>query len=319
MAIINEKFKDKLRNPQSKLNETSASQYEDTFDKQAEICIQIFSKPICVLSGAAGTGKTTVIKAIVENIERVHGQAAGFLLMAPTGKAAERIKTQTEKDSSTIHSFLTSNGWLNKNFTLKRRGGSKGQDVNTIIIDECSMIDLNLFATLLRSINWNSVQRLILVGDPNQLPPIGRGKVFSDTIEWLNQEYPDNVGVLRENIRQLVNQAEGNGCGILDLAELFIQERQSDMGDGAAPDTLKWKKEELFSKIMEEGNGNIDKDLAVYFWQEQADLESLLRNVLIQDMEVITGMEDFSGPDKLWQQAIQKPDSSSNPDIIHIF
>ena len=184
LAITKERFKKNLRNPESKLNDTASEQYEDILDKQADICIQIFSKPICVLSGAAGTGKTTVIKAIVENIERVHGQAAGFLLMAPTGKAAERIKTQTDKNSSTIHSFLASNGWLNKNFTLKRVGGGKGQDVNTIIIDECSMIDLNLFATLLRSINWNSVQRLILVGDPNQLPPIGRGKVFADTIEY---------------------------------------------------------------------------------------------------------------------------------------
>ena len=287
-------------------------------DKQADICMQIFSKPICVLSGAAGTGKTTVIKAIVENIERVHGQAAGFLLMAPTGKAAERIKTQTEKNSSTIHSYLASNGWLNKNFTLKRKGGSKGQDVNTIIIDECSMIDLNLFATLIRSINWNSVQRLILVGDPNQLPPIGRGKVFSDTIEWLNQEYPENVGVLSENIRQLVNRVEGNGCGILDLAELFIQEKQSDMEDTGAADTLKQKKEELFTKIMENGNGDIDKDLAVYFWKEQADLETLLRDVLTQDMEAMTGMAEYSGLDKLWQQAIRKADGTSNPDAIQI-
>ena len=149
------------------------------------------------------------------------------------------------------------------------------------------MIDLNLFATLIRSINWNSVQRLILVGDPNQLPPIGRGKVFSDTIEWLNQEYPENVGVLCENIRQLVNRVEGNGCGILDLAELFIQEKQSDMEDTGAADTLKQKKEELFTKIMENGNGDIDKDLAVYFWKEQADLETLLRDVLTQDMEAI--------------------------------
>lgn len=176
MAITKEKFKKKLRNPESRLNETASEQYEAILDKQADICMQIFSKPICVLAGAAGTGKTTVIKAIVENIERVHGQAAGFLLMAPTGKAAERIKTQTEKNSMTIHSYLAGNGWLNRNFTLKRVGGSKGQDVNTIIIDECSMIDLNLFAALVRSINWNSVQRLILVGDPNQLPPIGRGK-----------------------------------------------------------------------------------------------------------------------------------------------
>lgn len=191
MAITKEKFKKKLRNPESRLNETASEQYEAILDKQADICMQIFSKPICVLAGAAGTGKTTVIKAIVENIERVHGQAAGFLLMAPTGKAAERIKTQTEKNSMTIHSYLAGNGWLNRNFTLKRVGGSKGQDVNTIIIDECSMIDLNLFAALVRSINWNSVQRLILVGDPNQLPPIGRGKVFSDTIAFI--EYRDSL------------------------------------------------------------------------------------------------------------------------------
>ena len=318
MAITKEKFKSGLRNPESKLNETAARQYEDILDKQADVCMQIFSKPICVLSGAAGTGKTTVIKAIVENIERVHGQAAGFLLMAPTGKAAERMKTQTEKSSSTIHSFLAGNGWLNKNFTMKRKGGSKGQDVNTIIIDECSMIDLNLFATLLRSINWNSVQRLILVGDPNQLPPIGRGKVFSDTIEWLKREYPENVGVLSENIRQLVNRAEDNGCGILDLAELFIQEKQSDMEDTAAADALKRKKEELFTKIMENGNGDIDKDLAVYFWREQADLENVLRDVLTKDMETMTDMRDYSGPDKLWQQAIRREDGTSNPDAIQI-
>lgn len=318
MAVTREKFKNKLRNPESKLNEVAADRYDDILDKQADICMQIFAKPICVLSGAAGTGKTTVIKSIVENIERVHGLAAGFLLMAPTGKAAERIKMQTEKNSSTIHSFLAGNGWINKNFTLKRKGGSKGQDVNTIIIDECSMIDLNLFATFLRSINWNSVQRLILVGDPNQLPPIGRGKVFSDTIDWLNQEYPENVGVLRENIRQLVNRVEENGCGILDLAELFIQEKQSDMEDTRSTDALKRKKEELFTKIMENGNGDIDRDLAVYFWKEQTDLESVLKNVLIQDIESMTGMKDSSRPDQLWQQAIRNPDKTPNPEAVQI-
>ena len=208
--------------------------------------------------------------------------------------------------------------WLNKKFTLKRKGGSKGQDVNTIIIDECSMIDLNLFATLLRSINWNSVQRLILVGDPNQLPPIGRGKVFSDTIKWLKKEHPENVGVLSENIRQLVNRVEGNGCGILDLAELFIQEKQSDMNNASVADALKQKKEILFSKILENGNGDIDKDLAVYFWKEQEDLEKILRDVLIHDMESMTGMKDYAGLDKLWQQAIRKEDGSSNPDVIQI-
>ena len=66
MAITKEKFKKKLRNPESRLNETASEQYEAILDKQADICMQIFSKPICVLAGAAGTGKTTVIKAIVK-------------------------------------------------------------------------------------------------------------------------------------------------------------------------------------------------------------------------------------------------------------
>lgn len=318
MAITRDKFKSKLRNPESKLNEAASDQYEGILDKQADICMQIFAKPICVLSGPAGTGKTTVIKAIVENIERVHGQAAGFLLMAPTGKAAERIKTQTGKNSSTIHSFLASNGWLNQNLTLKQTGGCKGQEINTIIIDECSMIDLNLFATLLRSINWNSVQRLILVGDPNQLPPIGRGKVFSDTIGWLNREYPDNVGVLRENIRQLVNEVEGNGRGILDLAELFIQEKQSGLEDPSTAGILKRRKEQMFRKILADGNGDIDKDLGVYFWKEQADLESTLRNVIAQDMEKITGLTEYESLDKLWQAAIKDQDKKFNPDILQV-
>lgn len=320
LAISREKFKNKLRNPESKLNEAAPEQYEAILEKQADICMQIFSKPLCVLSGAAGTGKTTVIKAIVENIERVHGRAAGFLLMAPTGKAAERIKLQTGKDSSTIHSFLAGNGWLNENMTLKRTGGKQGQEVNTIILDECSMIDLNLFATLIRSINWNTVQRLILVGDPNQLPPIGRGRVFADTIDWLNREYPNNVGVLSENIRQLVNRVEKNGCGILDLAGLFIQEKQADEGGKSQAEDLKFRKEKLFEKILFQGNGDVDKDLGVYFWKEQEDLEETLYEAMVRDMESVTGLTEYGTVNDLWIAAIRdKEDSSrSNPDAIQV-
>ncbi len=77
------------------------------------------------------------------------------------------------------------------------------------------------------------------------------------------------------------------------------------MEDTGSADSLKKKKEELFTKILENGNGDIDKDLAVYFWKEQADLETLLRDVLTQDMEAMTGMAEYSGLDKLWQQAIR--------------
>lgn len=311
MTISPEKFKTTLRNDESKLldRDDTAEKYEFILDKQAEVCMQIFKKPICVLSGAAGTGKTTVIKAILDNIERVHGVGTSFLLMAPTGKAAERIKGQTGKPSSTIHSFLAKNGWLNKNMTLKRSGGAMSQDVNTLILDECSMIDLNLFAMLARAVNWNSVQRLILVGDPNQLPPIGRGKVFADTIEWLKSEdeYSTSVGILTENIRQLVNTVEGNGTGILDLANVFIQEKQTTRDNKDATVELKVEKEKIFTSILENGNGDVDKDLSVYFWQEQEDLEQLMRDRLVLDMNAKTGLSSSNDKEMhaLWEAAIK--------------
>lgn len=260
------------------------------------------------------------IRTILDNIERVHGAGTSFLLMAPTGKAAERIKTQTGKPSSTIHSYLAKNGWINENFTLKRIGGRDSQDINTIIIDECSMIDLNLMATLFRAINWNSIQRLILIGDPNQLSPIGRGRVFADTIEWLNAEYPQNVGTLTDNIRQLVNRVEGNGNGILNLAEIFIQEHQQ-LNDGNESARLKAEKESLFEQILESGNGDVDKDLGVYFWNEQEELESVLTNVMVRDMQQHTGMDVTATGmtfDKLWQQMIRDENGDSNPEIVQV-
>lgn len=319
MAITPDSFKKKLRVDDSPLVTKATERYESILDNQANICMQIFAKPLCVLSGAAGTGKTTVIKAILDNIERVHGAGTSFLLMAPTGKAAERIKTQTGKTSSTIHSYLAKSGWINKNFTFKNTGGKGGQDVNTIIIDESSMIDLRLFATLFRAINWNSVQRLILIGDPNQLPPIGRGKAFADTIAWLNEEYPGNVGTLTDNIRQLVNEVEGNGHGILDLADIFIQEHQQS-SDPELVTERKAKKEDLFEKIQLEGNGNVVKDLGVYFWNEQEELESLLTNVMIRDMQEVTKLDAAGGVDKLWQEMIRdkKERYKSNPEVVQV-
>lgn len=320
-AISAEKFKEKLKKKDSKLISKAGRRYEAILDKQAEICMKIFTKPLCVLSGAAGTGKTTVIRAIVENIKRVHGESTGFLLMAPTGKAAERIKNQTGERSTTIHSFLASNGWINDNFTLKRSGGRLSQDVNTIIVDECSMIDLNLFATLLRAINWNSIQRLILIGDPNQLPPIGRGRVFADTIAWLKAVYPENVGVLTENIRQLVNEVDGKGNGILKLANIFIQERQKSDEDPGTTDALKQEKEEIFEKIQMDGNGDIDKDLSVYFWHDQEELQKVLQTTMVQDMEEYTGwylQDEGMSLNKLWMQALKKEDDTPNPEELQI-
>lgn len=169
--VTEEHWHDYLYDPNSALAKKNPKEYEAAIREQVEVCRKVFTKPLCIISGAAGTGKTTVIKAIISAIVEAHGIGTSFQLLSSTGKAADRLREITGKNASTIHSFFAERGWLNDNFTFKRTSGKTEEGIKTYIIDEASMVDLSLAATLFRSINWASVQRLILVGDPNQLPP----------------------------------------------------------------------------------------------------------------------------------------------------
>ncbi len=304
-------FFELLKAPNSDLNNKAASEYEAALKRQAEVCVKIFNKPLCVISGAAGTGKTTIIKSIIKTVERVHGTGTSILLMAPTGKATERMKEKTKKSSSTIHSFLAQKGWQNDNMTFKRIGGTVESDISTIIIDECSMVDLNLFASLFRAVKWNNVQRLILIGDPNQLPPIGRGKVFADIIEWLRESYPENLGKLDINVRQLENRVIGKGNGILDLAEIFIQEKQSE-------DAYDKTKHEMMLKKVQD-SGVIDKDLSVYYWNNATGMEKLIRDTIIQDLQEDTGeVVEEKKEYLLWGAGCKKKNGKKDPTYLQV-
>ncbi len=303
-------FYNLLKDPNSSLNEKAPKEYSEALTGQAKVCLKVFTKPVCVISGAAGTGKTTILKSIIRGIEKAHGIGTGIILLAPTGKASVRMSEKTGKKSSTIHSFLAGNGWLNDNFTFKRYG-KEVDTISNLIIDECSMIDLSLFATLFRSINWNSVQRLILVGDPNQLPPIGRGKVFNDIINWMKQECPDNLGKLDVNVRQLENRVKKSGNGILDLAEIYIQEKQ--IGESFN----KVQQETIFKKVQQ--GGEIDKDLTVHYWKEMSDLELMLKSVIIKDLEFETSSKAEVGKAyEVWGKAIRKGGTYPNPSYLQI-
>ena len=270
--ITAEKFKDILFESTSSL--ASIPEYGEAIQKQAEVCSEVFRKGLCVISGAAGTGKTSLVSRIIDKIKQTEGIGVSIKLLAPTGKAAERIREKAGQTATTIHSLIASGGWLNENMTFKRSGGKQDKEVNTVIIDETSMVDLSLLATLFRAISWNNVKRLILVGDPNQLPPIGRGKVFSDTIEWLRQNYPANVGELKYNIRQMENHINNRGTGIVDLAEILIQEKQNNIEKSV--------RESVLRKIQE--GDVVDKDLTVHYWQTADDLDKLIKQELIRDL-----------------------------------
>lgn len=169
--VTEKHWRDWLYESNSVLAKKNPAEYEKAIEGQIRVCQKIFTNPICVISGAAGTGKTTVISAIIKAIEKAHGSATAFQLLAPTGKAVDRMREKTGiQSASTIHSFLAKNGWMNDNLTFKRKGGKQEEVFSTFVIDESSMLDLELAAALFRAINWATVQRLIFVGDPNQLP-----------------------------------------------------------------------------------------------------------------------------------------------------
>lgn len=130
---------------------------------------------IFVLTGGPGTGKTTVVKGIINVLEK---GGCRILLAAPTGRAARRLAESSQREAKTVHRLLeytpTGNGFLfNKN-------DSEPLDAEAIIIDEASMLDINLMYNLLKAVPGGC--RLILVGDVDQLPSVGPGSVLKDII-----------------------------------------------------------------------------------------------------------------------------------------
>lgn len=145
----------------------------DTRQKQA--VMEAMNAKIFILTGGPGTGKTLTVSIIVECIKYIsqnkYHKKPNFRLVAPTGKAAERMTELTNEPASTIHRALS----------INYNGKSEEiLDYDYLIVDEGSMIDQELMNILLSCVAENT--RLIIVGDPNQLPSVGPGRVLEEMI-----------------------------------------------------------------------------------------------------------------------------------------
>lgn len=292
----------------SALAQKAAKQYGAAIKGQVKACKRVFVRPLTVLAGAAGTGKTTVIRSIVKAIKRVHGTGTSVIALAPTGKATDRIREILGKDSAlkgnvetaTIHSFLAKRGWLNPNMTIKRLGGRVERGFSTYVIDESSMLDLTLAASLLRAINRDSIQRMIFVGDPSQLPPIGCGKVFADIIDYLEKSEPQSIATLQDNLRLLENVTENKGTGILRLASGYVRQSMAEVKDEAGHLAF----EETLQQVQ--AGGDVDQDLRILYWNNAEELPSLLIEQMTADMEESTGQkENALRRFELWKRAFK--------------
>lgn len=140
------------------------------------IC-QAASNGVFILTGGPGTGKTTVVRAIIRVFDAMGLRIA---LAAPTGRAAKRMSQSAGEEAKTVHRLLEMEYGAEDKLRFRKNENDQLED-DVIIIDEASMLDLMLTDALLKAIKPGA--RLILIGDVNQLPPVGAGHVFDDIIK----------------------------------------------------------------------------------------------------------------------------------------
>jgi len=175
-------------------------------DDQLATVKKVLENQFSIITGKAGTGKTYVIKTLYRIFTSI---GLNVELASPTGRAAKRIKEVVGEDAFTIHRLLGSNSitfLYNKDERL---------DVDVVIIDEFSMVDINLAYHLMSAMGDKAV--LICVGDHNQLPPVGPGNVLRDIIN-MNKDPQfklDNVSELTQIVRQ-AGELKKNSVSILD-------------------------------------------------------------------------------------------------------
>lgn len=292
-------------------------------EKQREAIKKSLEQNILIITGGPGTGKTTIIKAIVELYQSLNhlnydGLVSEIALLAPTGRASKRMSEATNYPASTIHRFLK---W-NKDSNEFRVNEDNKDHSRFIIVDEVSMIDLELFDSLLKGLT-NQIQ-LILVGDFHQLPSVGPGQILKDMIESdvIDTIHLDFLYRQDENsyITTLAQEIKNN-----DLSESYLKTKSDYRFFSCQASSIKKNLKHLCEQVKEKGYDYKRMQVMAPMYRGENGIDAL--NKELQDVfnpkseekqELALGEVIFREQDKILQLVNMPDDNVFNGDIGYI-
>ena len=223
-------------------------------EKQKEAIRTINDNNVTIITGGPGTGKTTIIKSIIEIYKQ---KKYKIVLCAPTGRAAKRMTETTGEEAQTLHRLLEI-GKVDDDVFYKKDEDFEGApiDADIIIVDEMSMVDMFVMSYLLDCIYLGT--KLILVGDTDQLPSVGPGSVLKDIIssEKISTVHLDKIFRQAARSKIIVNAHRVNN------GQKFIQKDDSELSENAKEDFFFIKEnnqEKILEQVLSLCNGRLKK------------------------------------------------------------
>ena len=244
-------------------------------DKQIEAIRAINNNNVCIITGGPGTGKTTIIKTIIDIFK--HNEMKP-ILCAPTGRAAKKMSETTGEEAKTLHRLLEIGKFTDDNQGINTEIAVAPIDADIIIVDEVSMVDLFLMSYLCKAIYKGT--KLVLVGDIDQLPSVGPGNILKDIIESGRITTIILNKIFRQAARSkiIVNAHRVNeGMGFITNEELENVDKML-IEDSKKDEKADTKKDKKYYKKQEKAGE--EKLLQDFFFINEKNKDKILYNIL---------------------------------------